>query len=222
MRFHALPKIIVCAHGFEPRSVRSLLFLASFLCDPKPAYGTCLSLFPSNCSLTQDGGLSYYSPITAHHLLPRCLDNLELPIPKPQWLAQLWQHREQCQLPWFSWGEKKRRKSTSCSQRPLASCHHLLLFIIQSLRAIKPIPLPPLPLTIPVTGRPGGLFSVTRGPRTYSMWASVTQKQQLEFIKYFLNSTSLAPPLQLSDMVINHTLNRNSFSPWHMLSLLPL
>ena len=106
VRLHALPKITVCAQGFEPRSVRSL-FLASFLYDPKPAYGKCLSLLPSNCSLTQDRGLSRYLPITLHHLLPRCLDNMELPVPKPQGLAQLWQHREQGQLPWFSWGKEK-------------------------------------------------------------------------------------------------------------------
>lgn len=134
---HALPKITICAHGFEPRSVRSLLFLASFLCDPKPAYRKCLSQFPSNCSLTQDGGLSCYLPITPPPLTSQMLGQSGAPDPSGPGTGSALAAPSTTSAPLVFLGEKKKEKYTF-SPRPLTSCHHPILFVILSLRAIKP------------------------------------------------------------------------------------
>lgn len=108
-----------------------------------------------------------------HHLLLRCLDNLELPLSKPQGLAQLWQHWEQCQLSWFPW--KKKEKKKSCSQRQLYLTIPFSSLFLPS-ETSNPLSVHLLPRPIPVTGRPCGLFNVTSGPETYITWTSLMAK----------------------------------------------
>lgn len=82
-----------------------------------------------------------------YHLLSRCSHNLELLVFESQGLAQPWQHRQQCQLSWSPWeGEDKFPERHPIISAPAS---------------------PSLPMPIPVTGRPCGLFSVTRGPETF-------------------------------------------------------
>lgn len=122
----------------------------------------------------------FLPPYHPHHLLPRCLDNLELLLPKPQGLAQLWQHGEQCQLSWFSW--EKRQKITSCSQRQLYPTTPFSSLFLPQRREIS-LSEHVLPLPIPVTGRPCGLFSVTSGPETHMTGTSLTTQAAVRVYK---------------------------------------
>lgn len=143
MRFHALTKITQLVHDFLIQICPLPPFPCILhLCDPKPAYGICLFI-PQQLFSYPRWMPAFLPSCHPHHLLSRCSDNLELLLSESQGLAQLWQHREQCQLPWFSW---KNRRSTGCSQRPLASSQHPLLFYIPSLRTSNPLSLHPFPI----------------------------------------------------------------------------
>lgn len=76
-----------------------------------------------------------------------------------------------------------------------------------------------LPLSIPVTGRPCGLFSVTSGPETYMTGTSLTTKAAVSLQSTFSNHVIRQRHYNSQTWVISHTLKWTS-CPSHILSLL--
>lgn len=147
--------------------VQSLaLKLPLALIDPKPAQGKCLSLFPSSYAPTADGCLSFYLPLTPTTYFPDARTTWSSCSPSPRdWLSS-GSTESNVSSPGFPGGNK--RKSTSCSQRQLYPTFPDSLHYFVPSETSKPLSLHLFPLPIPVTGRPSGLFKVTRGPETYN------------------------------------------------------
>lgn len=122
----------------------------------------CLGFFPSNCSLTLDGCLSY-RPITPTTYFPDARTTWSSCSPNPRvWLSS-GSTENNVSSPGFP-GKKKKEKIQVAPEATLS--HHPLLFTLPSLETSNPLSVHLLPLLIPVTGRPCGLFSVTSGPKT--------------------------------------------------------
>lgn len=214
MRFHALPEITVCAWEFEPRSVCFLLYLVSYLYDPKPAVENVLAYFQASVPQPQmDTCLPTFlwpPPLTSQMLGQLGAPSLQAPrtgsaLAAPRAMSALL----------VSLGKKKKIKVASRGNfiSPSPSRHYSLPQRHQIPFQCISFPGPYLSLADLVACSMS--LVVLKHKLHEHLWQ---QKQQ--FIKYFLNSPYHVAPLQLWH-VINHTLNWTSFWRLHMLSLLP-
>lgn len=123
-----------------------------------------LGLFPSNCSLTLDG---YLPPpfLSPPPLTSQMLGQSGAPAPQaPGTGSALAALTTMSALLVFL--EKRKKKKIQVALEAILS-HHPLLFTIPSLETSNLLSEHLLPLLLPVTGRPCGLFNVTNGPKTY-------------------------------------------------------
>lgn len=125
----------------------------------QPVENVCL--FLSSSAPIPNRCLSSYLPITSTTYFPDARTTWSSCSPSPRDRPSSGSTDSNVSSPGFPM--EKKRKTTSCSQR-----QHPFSSILSALRHIKTPFTASLFPAIPVTGRPCGLFSVTRGPETYN------------------------------------------------------